>query len=142
PDIMNVPCCSPIEKKRIICILIDDVIVLAEKRCSDFSICIRFRSGKCEHLSLKKNLPYGDRRKHTDNTISKIRELAATMDDHEFADQLNQDGLSTPDGIVFTYDRVRWIRYNHDITITYMRNTIVLFDTNDTHLLHIFIRRS
>ena len=95
PEIWNAPTSTPKEKKRIIRILIDDITVLAEKRCSDFSIGIRFRSGKCEQLSLKKNLPYGDRRKHTDNTISKIRELAATMDDHEIADQLNQDGLTT-----------------------------------------------
>lgn len=103
PEIWNAPTSTPKEKKRIIRILIDDITVLAEKRCSDFSIGIRFRSGKCEQLSLKKNLPYGDRRKHTDNTISKIRELAATMDDHEIADQLNQDGLTTAEGKAFTY---------------------------------------
>lgn len=102
-EIWNAPTSTPKEKKRIIRILIDDVTVLAEKRCSDFSIGIRFRSGKYEHLSLKKSLPYGDRRKHTDNTISKIRELAATMDDHEIADQLNQDGLTTAEGKAFTY---------------------------------------
>ena len=122
PEIWNAPTSTPKEKKRIIRILIDDVTVLAEKRCSDFSIGIRFRSGKCEQLSLKKNLPYGDRRKHTDNTISKIRELAATMDDHEIADQLNQDGLTTPEGKVFTYAGVHWIRYKHDISGPYQRN--------------------
>ena len=31
--------------------------------------------------------------KHTDNTISKIRELAATMDDHEIADQTKSGWL-------------------------------------------------
>ena len=122
PEIWNAPTSTPKEKKRIIRILIDDITVLAEKRCSDFSIGIRFRSGKCEQLSLKKNLPYGDRRKHTDNTISKIRELAATMDDHEIADQLNQDGLTTPEGKVFTYAGVHWIRYKHDISGPYQRN--------------------
>src|SRR5699024_1984850 len=137
PDIMNVPCCSPIEKKRIICILIDDVIVLAEKRNPDYSIGIRFRSGKCEHLSLKKNLPYGDRRKHTDNTISKIRELAATMDDHEIADQLNQDGLTTPEGRVFTYAGVRWIRYKHGISGPCQRNRMGISVAEAATLLNI-----
>lgn len=122
PEIWNAPTSTPKEKKRIIRILIDDITVLAEKRYPDFSIGIRFRSGKCEQLSLKKNLPYGDRRKHTDSTISKIRELAATMDDHEIADQLNQDGLTTPEGKVFTYAGVRWIRYKHGIYGPYQRN--------------------
>ena len=56
-EIWNAPTSTPKEKKRIIRILIDDVTVLAEKRCSDFSIGIRFRSGKCEHLSLKRTFP-------------------------------------------------------------------------------------
>lgn len=97
---------------------------MAEKRCPDFSIGIRFRSGKCEKLSLKKNLPYGDRRKHTDNTISKIRELATTMDDYEIAEQLNQDGLEPPEGKSFTYSGIRWIRYKHGISGPYRRNRL------------------
>lgn len=128
---------TPKEKKRIIRSLIDDITVLAEKRCSDFSIGIRFRSGKCEHLSLKKNLPYGDIRKHTDNTISKIRELAATMDDHEIADQLNQDGLTTPEGRVFTYAGVRWIRYKHGISGPCQRNRMGISVTKAATLLNI-----
>lgn len=122
PEIWNAPTSTPKEKKRIIRILVDDITVLAEKRCPDFSIGIRFRSGKCEKLSLKKELPYGDRRKHTDDTITKIRELAATMDDYEIADQLNQDGLQTPEGKAFTYSGIRWIRYKHGISGPYQRN--------------------
>ena len=137
PEIWNAPTSTPKEKKRIIRILIDDVTVLAEKRCSDFSIGIRFRSGKCEQLSLKKNLPYGERRKHTDNTISKIRELAATMDDHEIADQLNQDGLTTTEGKVFTYAGVRWIRYRHNISGPYQRNRIGISVAEAANLLNI-----
>ena len=137
PEIWNAPTSTPKEKKRIIRILIDDVTVLAEKRCSDFSIGIRFRSGKCEHLSLKKNLPYGDRRKHADNTISKIRELAATMDDHEIADQLNQNGLTTPEGRVFTYAGVRWIRYKHSISGPYQRNRMGISVAEAATLLNI-----
>ena len=136
-EIWNAPTSTPKEKKRIIRILIDDVTVLAEKRCSDFSIGIRFRSGKCEHLSLKKNLPYGDRRKHTDNTISKIRELAATMDDHEIADQLNQNGLTTAEGKAFTYAGVRWIRYKHNISGPYQRNRIGISVAEAANLLNI-----
>ena len=137
PEIWNAPTSTSKEKKRIIRILIDDVTVLAEKRYPDFSIGIRFRSGKCEQLSLKKNLPYGDRRKHTDNTISKIRELAATMDDHEIADQLNQDGLTTPEGRVFTYAGVRWIRYKHGISGPCQRNRMGISVAEAATLLNI-----
>lgn len=109
PEIWNAPSSTPKEKKRIIRILIEDITVLSEKRCSDFSIGIRFRSGKCEQLSLKKPLPCADRKRHTDDTIALIKELASSLDDYEIADHLNQDGITTPEGKDFTYAGVRWI---------------------------------
>lgn len=122
PQIWNAPSATPKEKKRIIRILIEDITVTAEKRCPDFSIGIRFRSGKCEHLSLKKPLPCADRKRHTDDTITLIQELALAMDDHGIADHLNQKGLTTPDGKSFTYASVRWIRYKYAISGSYQRN--------------------
>lgn len=44
------------------------------------------------------------------------------MDDHEIANQLNKDGLITPEGKTFTYAGVRWIRYKHAISGPYQRN--------------------
>lgn len=122
PEVWNAPSSTPKEKKRIIRILIEDITVLSEKRCSDFSIGIRFRSGKLEQLSLKKPLPCADRKRHTDDTISRIRDLASSMDDYEIANRLNQDGLTTPEGKSFTYAGVRWIRYKYSISGPYQRN--------------------
>lgn len=78
-EIWNTPTSTPKEKKHVIRIPVDDITVLTEKRCPDFSIGIQFRSGKYEQLSLKKELPCGDRRRHADSTVSKIRELTATL---------------------------------------------------------------
>lgn len=122
PQIWNAPSATPKEKKRIIRILIEDITVTAEKRCSDFSIGIRFRSGKCEQMSLKKPLPCADRKRHTDDTITLIQELALSMDDYGIADHLNQKGLTTPEGKSFTYASVRWIRYKYDISGPYQRS--------------------
>lgn len=122
PEVWNAPSSTPKEKKRIIRILIEDITVMSEKRCSDFSIGIRFRSGRLEQLSLKKPLPCADRKRHTDSTIAIIRELASSMDDHEIAIRLNMDGLTTPEGKSFTYAGVRWIRYKHAISGPYQRN--------------------
>lgn len=123
PEIWNAPSSTPKEKKRIIRILIEDITVLSEKRCPDFSVGIRFRSGKCEQFSLKKPLPCADRKRHTDDTITLIRDLASSMDDHEIAERLNHDGLTTPEGKSFTYAGVRWIRYKHAISGPYLRNS-------------------
>lgn len=122
PEIWNAPASAPKEKKRIIRILIEDVTVLAEKRCSDFTIGIRFRSGKCEEIPLKKPLPNADKKRHSDDTVSLIRDLAASMDDHEIAAYLNHRHMITPEGKPFTYAGVRWIRYKHNISGPYQRN--------------------
>lgn len=122
PEIWNAPTSTPKEKKRIIRILIEDVTVLAEKRCSDFTIGIRFRSGKCEEIHLKKPLPAADRKRHTDDTVSLVRELAASMDDHEIAGFLNHRHMTTPEGKAFTYAGIRWIRYKHGISGPYQRD--------------------
>lgn len=122
PVIWNAPSSTPKEKKRIIRILIEDITVLSEKKCSDLSIGIRFRSGKLEQLALKKPLPCADRKRHTDDTIALIRDLASSMDDHEIANRLNKDGLTTPEGKIFTYAGVRWIRYKHAISGPYQGN--------------------
>lgn len=122
PEIWNAPTSTSKEKKRIIRILIEDVTVLAEKRCSDFTIGIRFRSGKCEEIHLKKPLPAADRKRHTDDTVSLVRELAASMDDHEIAGFLNHRHMTTPEGKAFTYAGIRWIRYKHGISGPYQRD--------------------
>ena len=137
PDIWNAASSTPKEKKRIIRILIEDVTVLSEKRQSDFSIGIRFRSGKCEQLFLAKPLPYADRRRHTKDTVTLIHELASHMDDHEIAEHLNQAGLATPEGKEFTYSGVRWIRYKHGISGPYERNRQGISVTEAASLLGI-----
>jgi len=111
--------CAPILGIKFSVSLSRKITVLSEKRCSDFSICIRFRSGKLEQLFLKKPLPCADRKRHTDDTIALIRELTSSMDDHEIANRLNMDGLTTPEGKSFTYAGVR---YKHAISGPYKRN--------------------
>ena len=59
------------------------------------------------------------------------------MDDHEIADQLNQDGLTTTEGKVFTYAGVRWIRYKHNISGPYQRNRIGISVAEAANLLNI-----
>ena len=59
------------------------------------------------------------------------------MDDHEIADQLNQDGLTTPEGRVFTYAGVRWIRYKHGISGPCQRNRMGISVAEAATLLNI-----
>ena len=115
PDIWNAPSSTPAEKKRVIRILIEDVTVTAEKRYGSFQAGIRFRSGKCEQFSLEKPLPVHIRRKHSEDTVQYIRELASTMDDGGIAEHFNHAGITTPEGKPFTSSGIRWIRHKYHI---------------------------
>ncbi len=115
PAIWNSPSSSPKEKKRIIRTLIEDITVFADRESSSFSAGIRFRSGKCDRIALEKPLPVYLQRKHTEETIERVKNLARTMTDLEIADYLNQKNLKTPDGKPFTYSGIRFIRYKNGI---------------------------
>ena len=59
------------------------------------------------------------------------------MDDFEIADQLNQEGLTTPERKPFTYAGIRWIRYKYGISGPYQRNRTGISVTEASALLGI-----
>ena len=115
PAIWNAPSSTPNEKKRIIRILIEDVSVIAHSGIGDFTIGIRFRSGCCETVRLTKPRRRPDEVRHSDSTVSLVRKLAATMDDHEIVSHMKNNGFLTSTGKAFTKASIRWIRYKHNI---------------------------
>lgn len=115
PEIWKAPSSTPKEKKRIIRILIEDVTITADKGCNTFTAGIRFRSGKCEQFTLQKPLPVYARKKHNEETIQRIQELALNMDDAEIAEHFNASGIITPEGKPFTSNGIRWLRHKYQI---------------------------
>ncbi len=85
------------DRKRILRILIQDVTVKCEARKKDVSVGIRFRNGSTEEVITTKKLPNPLVRKHTQETVNKIRELAKDMNDEEIATYLNNSGHRTPE---------------------------------------------
>ena len=115
PKIWNSPSSSYKDRKRIIRILMEDVTVVAESHNPDFSIGLRYRSGYTETVNLTKPRKRCDAVRHTEDTISLVRELTASMDDAQIADYMNDRGLRTPIGKNFTVDGIQWIRAKHQI---------------------------
>ena len=115
PTIWNAPSSSYKERKRIIRILIEDVTVFAEPYKPEFSIGLRYRSGFTEAFDLIKPRKRSDVVRHTEDTVDLIRELSASMDDAQIATYMNERGLRTPFGKLFTTDGVQWIRYKYQI---------------------------
>jgi len=115
PKIWNSNSSSYKDRKRIIRILMEDVTIIAESFKSEFTIGLRYRSGYTETVVLTKPGKRCDVVRHTEDTVSLVRELSASMDDAQIAVYLNEKGLRTPGGKTFTEDGIQWIRYKHQI---------------------------
>jgi len=102
------------ERKRILRMLIEDITIFAEARQPDVRLGLRWQNHCVEEIHATKSLPKGTARKHTPQTVESVRTLSGTMTDSQIAAHLNEAGLRTPEGRVFTVDSIKWIRYlNH-----------------------------
>jgi excisionase family DNA binding protein len=119
PQIWGSPSSSHKDRKRIVRILIEDVTVSAEAGNPEFTIGLRYRSGHTETVVLSKPRKRCDAARHTEDTVTMIRELSASMDDAQIAAHLNGYGMRTPAGKGFTEDGIQWIRYRHQISGLY-----------------------
>jgi hypothetical protein len=102
------------DRKRILRMLIEDVTVFAEARQADMRLGLRWRNQCFEEIYAVKPLPQATARKHTPQTVDRVRELAAQMTDKQMVVHLNESGWRTPEDRPFTVDGIQWIRYlNH-----------------------------
>ena len=102
------------DKKRIVQLLIGDITVKKpEPRVA--LLQVRWQGGECEELRVELPRPVADRWRHDDALIERVRELAMTLDDARIAARLNDDGLKTNKGNLFTIKSIKWIRHKHNI---------------------------
>ena len=115
PKIWDDPNTATKDRKRILRTLIEDVTVFAQPFQPDMRLGLRWRNHCYEELHTEKQLPPGLARKHTPQTVDKVRELSLSMTDAQIVDHLNSSGIKTPEGKAFTIDSIQWIRYKHKI---------------------------
>jgi len=115
PRIWNSQTTTPKEKKRILRTLIEDITVFAEAKESRIRLGIRWKSQFCEEIYAEKPLPKSMTRKHTQKTVETIRDLSSNMTDLQIANHLNEIGMRTSEGRLFTVASIKWIRYVHKI---------------------------
>jgi hypothetical protein len=107
PRVWNNPRTAPLERKRMLALLIEDATLLKD---GDIAIHVRFRGGQTVSLSIPRYMPMAEVRKTRSTVIQKLDELLQHCSDHQAAQQLNALGLRNWKGDSFTKKRVSYMR--------------------------------
>lgn len=98
---------APIERKRMMALLIEDVTLVKAER---ITINVRFRGGRNTSLEIDKPRPIALIRKTLPEVVKKVDELLETCADRQVSEQLNEMGYKNWRGQAFTHKKVIVIR--------------------------------
>jgi len=119
PKLWQNPNVSDRERKRMIRLLIEDVMLVVGK---DIAVHIRFKSGATKTLSVPKPLSYTEKRRTKPEIVKKIDGLLDHYIDREVAAILNKQGFrSSGDGLSFTTAMIGAIQRNFGLKSRYER---------------------
>lgn len=107
PRVWNDERIAPLERKRMVALLIEDVTLVKAAR---IAIHVRFRGGRTTSLEIDKPKPIALIRKTPPEVVKKVDELLATCTDRQVAEQLNELGCTNWRGQSFTHKKVIVIR--------------------------------
>jgi DNA invertase Pin-like site-specific DNA recombinase len=97
----------PIERKRMVALLIEDVTLT---KAEQISIHVRWRGGKTESLVIDKPQPIARIRKTLPEVVQAVDELLETCTDRQVATRLNELGYKNWKGQCFTFKKVSVLR--------------------------------
>jgi DNA invertase Pin-like site-specific DNA recombinase len=115
PRLWAAPTTSDKERKRLLRTLIGDVTLISENRSMQLRIGIRWRSGACEELTVRRPHSAPQARRTPLGAVEIARRLGARLTNAELAAELNHAGLKSGTGKYFNAALVQWIRYAYDI---------------------------
>jgi DNA invertase Pin-like site-specific DNA recombinase len=98
---------APIERKRMVALLIEDVTLVKAER---IAIHVRFRGGRNTSLEIDKPKPIALIRKTLPEVVKKVDELLEACTDRQVAERLNELGYKNWRGQSFTHKKVIVIR--------------------------------
>lgn len=98
---------APIERKRMVALLIEDVTLVKAER---ITINVRFRGGRNTSLQIDKPKPIALIRKTLPEVVAKVDEWLETCTDRQVAERLNDLGFKNWRGQSFTHKKVIVIR--------------------------------
>ena len=118
PRVWKDPRTEPIERKRMVALLLDDVTLTKGEQ---ITVQVRFRGGKTHALTLPRPLPMSRIRKTPDDVIKALDQLLDTCTDREAAARLNELGQRNWKGEPFTVKKVAIVRIAYGLRSRYQR---------------------
>ena len=115
PQLWAASTTSDKERKRLLRTLIGDVTLFSEPHSMQLRIGIRWRSGVCEELMVRRPHSAPQARRTPQRAVELARGLGASRTNAELAVELNRAGLKSGTGKCFSAALVQWIRYAYDI---------------------------
>jgi Recombinase/Recombinase zinc beta ribbon domain len=116
--IWNDPRTAPIERKRMVALLIEDVTLVKADR---IAIHIRFRGGRTASLTIDKPKLIALVRKTPPEVVRRVDELLETCTDRQVAAQLDEQGYRNWRGQTFTIKKVILIRRAYRLKSRFQR---------------------
>jgi DNA invertase Pin-like site-specific DNA recombinase len=114
-NLWNAPSTCAKDRKRILRLLIKDIMVEKFKAERKVILHIRWQGGALEDLEIPIPPPAYAVWRHSDEIINRVRNLALTLTDRQIVEKLNSEGIKTNKGNAFTLNSIDWIRFKHKI---------------------------
>ena len=118
PRIWNDPRTPPLERKRMVALLIEDITLLKAER---IAIHVRFRGGQTTSLEIDRPIPMAVIRKTKPEVIVALDRMLETSTDQQAADQLNALGYRNWKQQPFTAKKVISVRCAYRLKNRYHR---------------------
>jgi DNA invertase Pin-like site-specific DNA recombinase len=118
PRIWNDERVAPIERKRMLALLIEDVTLFKDDR---ISVHVRWRGGRTSSLAIDKPKPIALIRKTRPEVVKAIDEMLETCTDRQVARRLNELGYRNWKGDRFTYTKVILVRKAYQLKSPFQR---------------------
>jgi len=115
PNLWAAPSTEARDRKRILRLLIKDIVVARRKGEKSAKLSIRWQGGATQELTVAIPLNAPDKWRHTPEIVERVRSLSVTLSNEEIARIFNDEGLKTGKGNQFTEAGVSWIRFKHSI---------------------------
>lgn len=123
PRVWRAPTTQHKDRKRMLRLLIKDITV--EKLVAQpkqLFVHIRWQGGASTDRSVPLPPNIADRLRYPANVVERVRDLAHSLTDAQIADQLNQEGVVSASGKLFTVSMIKWIRYRYKIPVAKLKH--------------------